>query len=303
MSYYYKYKFISPEGSYSLIKDELKSYFDSGAVDDLLFSTYTNKCLEKLGRGSYIIKEQVLYMDDFQSTLPDNFYAVREAWLCTSVDGKPYRTPTSFYSQASSQETIQVSPVISGGSSCTNLDCVNPSCNGTECMPQLIQAVYKTNNELSVSYRKQYLLKPGNISVTEKCALDCANYGSNAPDSFDIRDNKFVVNFREGVVYLIFYAHDYDEDGNQLIPNNYRIIEYIEAFIKFKVFEQLSHQVTDETFNQISQKMMFYKLLADEAYVLAETEIKKQDVHTKMRGIVRSYNRHKKYEIHTGRRR
>jgi hypothetical protein len=301
MSYYYKYKFTSPEGIFSTVKEELKSYFDSGAIDDLLFPVYVNKCLERLGKSSFTIQEELLHIDDFQARLPDNFYSVREAWLCVSVDGRPYRTPNSFYSQAASQDTIQVSPVVSGGESCTNLDCVNPSCNGTECMPQLIQAVYKTNNEMRVSYKKQYLLKPGNISTKENCSLECANYGSDAPDSFDIRDNKFTVNFRQGVVYLIFYSHDYDNLGNQLIPNNYRIMEYIELFIKYKMFETLSNQVHDETLNQILQKMGYYKALADEAYILAESEIKKQDVHTKKRRIKESYNRHRKYELPSGR--
>ena len=49
MSYYYKYDFVSPEGSFATIKEEFKSYFDTGAIDDLLFPTYANKCLQKLG--------------------------------------------------------------------------------------------------------------------------------------------------------------------------------------------------------------------------------------------------------------
>lgn len=203
MSYYYKYEFVSPEGVYSSIKEELKSYFDSGAIDDLMFPTYLNKCLEKLGKGSYYITEDVLTIEDYQSRLPDNFYSVREAWLCTNITGYPYQTPNSFYSQAITESTIQVSPVISGDQSCNN-DCSNSNCDGSECMPELIQSVYKTNNEQNITYKKVYLLKPGNISVKNNCSLDCLNFGASGPDSFDIRDNKFVVNFREGKVYLVF---------------------------------------------------------------------------------------------------
>jgi len=75
MSYYYKYNFISPEPIYSTVKEELKSYFDTGAVDDLLFPTYLDKCLRKLGRTTYVISEQVLFIEDFEARLPDNFYA------------------------------------------------------------------------------------------------------------------------------------------------------------------------------------------------------------------------------------
>ena len=294
MSYYYKYNFISPEPVYATVKEEFKSYFDTGAVDDLLFPTYLDKCLRKLGRSSYVISEQLLYIEDFEARLPDNFFAVREAWLCTSIPGYPYQTANSFYSQAASQTTIQVSPVISGGAPCTNLECTT-GC--PTCMPELIQAVYKTNQQVAVEYHRQYLLKPGNISVKAHCDLQCANFGSSAADSFDIRDNKFVTNFRNGVVHLIFYSTAYDGVGNELIPDNYRIREFVEAFIKYKMMETLTNQTNDETYNQLERKMINYKQMADEAFIMADIEVKKQDAWTKQRRIIQDLNRFNRYEL------
>jgi hypothetical protein len=294
MSYYYKYNFISPEPVYATVKEEFKSYFDTGAVDDLLFPTYLDKCLRKLGRSSYVISEQLLYIEDFEARLPDNFFAVREAWLCTSIPGYPYQTANSFYSQAASQTTIQVSPVISGGAPCTNLECTT-GC--PTCMPELIQAVYKTNQQVAVEYHRQYLLKPGNISVQAHCTLDCANFGSSAADSFDIRDNKFVTNFRNGVVHLIFYSTAYDGVGNQLIPDNYRVREFVEAFIKYKMMETLTNQTNDETYNQLERKMINYKQMSDEAFIMADIEVKKQDAWAKQRRIIQDLNRFNRYEL------
>ena len=263
-------------------------------VDDLLFPTYLDKCLRKLGRSSYVISEQLLYIEDFEARLPDNFFAVREAWLCTSIPGYPYQTANSFYSQAASQTTIQVSPVISGGAPCTNLECTT-GC--PTCMPELIQAVYKTNQQVAVEYHRQYLLKPGNISVREHCDLQCANFGSSAADSFDIRDNKFVTNFRNGVVHLVFYSTAYDGIGNQLIPDNYRIREFVEAFIKYKMMETLTNQTNDETYNQLERKMVNYKQMADEAFIMADIEVKKQDAWAKQRRIIQDLNRFNRYEL------
>jgi hypothetical protein len=294
MSYYYKYNFISPEPVYATVKEEFKSYFDTGAVDDLLFPTYLDKCLRKLGRSSYVISEQLLYIEDFEARLPDNFFAVREAWLCTSIPGYPYQTANSFYSQAASQTTIQVSPVISGGAPCTNLECTT-GC--PTCMPELIQAVYKTNQQVAVEYHRQYLLKPGNISVKAHCDLQCANFGSSAADSFDIRDNKFVTNFRNGVVHLVFYSTAYDGIGNQLIPDNYRVREFVEAFIKYKMMETLTNQTNDETYNQLERKMVNYKQMADEAFIMADIEVKKQDAWAKQRRIIQDLNRFNRYEL------
>lgn len=294
MSYYYKYDFVSPEPIFAIVQEEMKSYFDTGAVDNLMFLTYLNKCLDKLGRSSYAIVEEILHIEDFEARLPDNFYAVREAWLCTSIKGFPYQSANSFYSQAASTSTIQVSPVISNGVPCTNEECAT-GC--PECMPELIQAVYKTNNEINVSYKKEYLLKPGNISTKRHCTLDCANFGASGPDSFDIRDNKFVTNFRCGKVHLIFYATDYDDSGNQMIPNNYRIKEYIEKFLKFKMFETLCNQVIDETYPQIEAKRAKAESDSNEAFIMADLEIKKQTAYEKVRGIKRQLNSFNKYEL------
>jgi hypothetical protein len=311
MSYYYKYDFISPEPVYATVKEELKSYFDTGAVDDLLFPTYLDKCLRKLGRTTYVIAEQPLDIYDFEARLPDNFFAVREAWMCTSVYGNTYQEASSFYSQAFTSTTIQVSPITTQDGSCTNPSCANVGCDG-ECMPELIQTVYKTNNSAVNLYTKEYLLQPGNISARANCDLSYTTAwdngtavahrqqftpGSSGYSSFDIRDNKFVTNFRNGIVHLVFYATEYDEIGNQMIPDNYRIREYVEAFIKYKVFEMLSNQLTDETFQQIQQKLAYYKQLSEEAFIMADIEIKKQTAWDKQRRIKNDLNRFNMYEL------
>ena len=309
MSYYYKYNFVSPEPVYATVKEELKSYFDTGAVDDLLFPTYLDKCLQKLGRTTYVISEEVLYIEDFEARLPDNFYAVREAWMLVEIPQLPYQTANSLYTQAASSTTIQIVPVTSGGVPCTNLECTT-GC--PECMPELIQAVYKTNHQTARAFRQSYLLKPGNISARSNCTVDYSDNwefyrqpapvnsstpGSAAYDSFDIRDNKIVTNFRNATIQLVFYATEYDEVGSQLIPDNYRIREYIEAFIKYKVFEMLLNQTNDETFNQLQQKLVYYKQLYDEAFIMASIEVKKQDVYTKQRRIKQDLNRFNMYEL------
>lgn len=310
MSYYYRYNFTTPEKVYATVKEEFKSYFDTGAVDDLMFPTYLDKCLQKLGRSSYVIAEGALFIEDYEARLPDNFIAVREAWKCIEEGATPYQLPNSFYSQTMST-TIQVSPLTINGTPCNNPTCTDPNCTGN-CLPEVLQAVYKTNHSIPRSYRKEFLLKPGNISARQHCEVDYSNAwefyqaapplheftpGSASYDSFDVRDNKFVTNFRCGIVHLVFYANEYDSLGNQMMPDNYRIREYIEAFIKYKVVEMLTNQVNDETFQQLQQKLVYYKQLADEAFIMAMIEIKKQDAYTKQRRVRQDLNRFNMYEL------
>lgn len=308
MSYYYKSSFVSPEPVYATVKEELKSYFDTGAIDDLMFPTYLDKCLRKLGRATYVITEQTLEIENFEARLPDNFFAVREAWRCSAL---PVETQdaSSFYSQATLTQNIQVRPLDVGGSPCNSPGCTNPDCDGS--CTVIEQTVYKSTLSSGVNFVREYLLKPGSISAHRNCTVDYTEAwsftneaqngdftpGSSGYDSFDIRDNKFVTNFRSGIVHLIMYATEYDNGGNQLIPDNYRIREYVEAFIKYKVFETLSNQINDETFNQIQQKVLYYKQMADEAFIMADIEIKKQDAWTKQRRIKNTLNRLNMYEL------
>lgn len=301
MSYYYKYKFTSPQPIYAIVKEELKSYFDTGIVDDLMFPTYLNKCLRKLSRATKPISEVPLFIEDFEARLPDNFYAAREVWMCAEVPLRPFHDSSSYYSQSGTC-VVQIAPVTIGGESC-NGSCVDPLC--PDCSElSFEQGVYKSTNVTDRVFRQLYLLKPGNISVRNRCSVDYnknwRSYGqtpgSNRIDSFDIRDNKLITNFREGTVHLIFYAEDFDNCGDQLMPDNYRIEEYIEAFIKYKMFEVLSNLVNDETFKQIQLKLGYYKQLSDEAYIMADIEVKKETIIKKVRKIRRDKTRLNKYE-------
>lgn len=288
MSYYYKFNFVSPEPVYATIKEELKSYFDTGAIDDLMFPTYLDKCLKKLGRSTYVVAETALYIEDFVARLPDNFIAAREVWMCAEIPLNSFRTPSSVYTVGNSS-TIQVTSVTE----CD--DCPEDAYDSV---------IYKINAEMERAYVRRFLLTPGNISLTRNNSpeynntlLSQQNPHASSIDSFDIRDNKIVTTFREGIVHLVFYTEEYDDVGNQLIPDNYRVREYIEKFIKYKMFEFLFNQINDETFNQIEKKFMMYKQEADEAYIIALTEMKKEDVHTSINRIKKSNKRFDMYEI------
>lgn len=284
--YYYKYSFISPTGIYAIVKEELRSYIDSGAIDDLMWPTYTDKCLQKLGRSSYKINEWVLNIEDFKAPLPPDFLAVREAWMCVS-HGKIAPETFTLYNQVT-QTSTKLTPGDIGCEPCAT--CGNP---------EILQLVYKTRREVLFTFQHNYLLKPGNITQLKDCQFDCRNHRDDhhPHDSFDIHDNKFVTNFRKGIVHLIYYSKEMDENGFQLIPDNYRIREYIEAFIKQKMFELLANQATDETFKQLESKKNEYKQMADEAYILADIEIKKETIYQKHHAIKRQMRRNNKYDI------
>lgn len=273
MSYYYKYNFISPDAIYATVKEELSSYFNSGIIDDTMFPIWVKKCLDKLGKCTLQIVPTMLKLENYRAALPPDFQSVREAWICTSLD-IDYQLPNSTYQQVTSCSTA--------------LDFPSDQCSCV-CDPEMIKIVYKTTNTVLFKYKREYLLTPGNLN---SCKEFC-NYG-NSTSSFDIQDGYFITNFCEGDVNLLYYS---ENTNNILIPDNYEIKEFIEAFLKQKSFEQVFNQTTDESFNQSLQKYQLYKREADSAYIMAETETKKEDIYKKARMTEKTLNRYGKLDI------
>lgn len=285
MSYYYKHQFISPQKIFARVKEELKSYFDSGMVDDTMFPLYVDDCLRKIGKSSYPINQAILYLDDYKSSLPEDFHAVREAWMCVAWS-KDYQLPSAVYEQCVKDIATRVDVQ----------DIYCQPCNECE-LPTIIEAVYKHTSTVLFQYNKQYLLTPGNVYPACPNDLYCANYGAASPSSYDIRDGKLASTSRDGTIYLQYYSNQTDDAENQLVPDTLRMMQFIEAYIKQKMFEQIFNQVTDETYNQCRDKWMMYKQMADEAFILADIDEKKQDVYRQIRSINRTRNRFRKFDI------
>lgn len=279
-SYYYKYNFVSPEPLYAEIKEELKSYFLTGVIDDVLFPKYTEDCLKRLGKSSYKIEETMIKLEDFEGRLPENFVAVRELWL-TTASSAAYTLPSSIYEQTS----VKIS---SERDRCTEQKM---------CAPSEIKVTYKTSGQVLQTFKCQYLLKPGNIHARENCSLDSWNFSSDAMETFDIRGNKVVTNFPEGTLYMVYYVNSYDDNDFQLIPDNIRIQDYLKAYLKYKCFENIYNNISDETLNQVQNKMIYYENQMNEARVIAETEIKKQTIEKQIRATKAARNRFNKYNI------
>src|ERR1700751_4524118 len=105
MSYYYTYTFASPDNIYAEIKQEMRSYFNTGVLNDTMFPLYTEKALRKLGRSTYKIGDDVLKLEDYESKLPPDFKYVRELWACQNVF-ETRKHPGAIYTQ----ETCIVDP-------------------------------------------------------------------------------------------------------------------------------------------------------------------------------------------------
>lgn len=167
-------------------------------------------------------------------------------------------------------------------------------------MNQNCIVTHKVTNEIRYSYSKDYFLKPGTVAAKNACGEKSPNLYCDSPSHFDIQNGKMILNIPKGSVHLMYYSDNDTEEGI-LVPDEFRIQDYIIKYITFKLFEQISNQITDETFNQIQQKLMYAEKKSDEAFIMADIESKKQTIQQISKSIARTKNRYTNFKFKNGR--
>lgn len=280
---YETYTFISPEPIYAEVKSMLRSYFESGILDDTLFPRWTEHCLRKFDNTTKPLKETVLELDNYQACVPDDFNTVRELWLCTKVYTDPIQDPTYKYYQKDCRLDI---PERTG--KCD--PCFNDDCDG------IYKVTHKVTGYTIFAFRKFLMLTPGTTSAKLKCAADCPTFSVENDRKFDIQGQNIVTTFPSGTLYLLYYA-DSDVDGEMLIPSNFRFEEYLRQYLIYKCYEMLSNLVSDESFNQVQLKLQQSDQKQAEAYILVDIEFKKKNIYQKAQDIKKTHRRLNKYNL------
>jgi len=294
-------KYISPEHIYARIKEEMKDYFNTGAIDDLLFPTWTADCLEKMENTYRPIVPCVMDMWNRKCDLPCDFFQVREVWMCATFNKGPIISPHVFYYQTD----CRVAPYVE-----TN-NC--PSCSpGNPCTDHIQQPVNlpdlcgvsdnfivtnKVMTQLSFTFSVSCLLKPGNFKTIANCHNESPNVCSSALDTFDIVGNHMITSFQSGTIYMSYYSQRGvdSETGYYMIPDNDPFQKYLYRYIRFMVYQQLFDQSTDETFNQIRAKRDDAEGRMNEEYINARNYAIADSIYGVQQSIIRSYNRNNRY--------
>lgn len=296
--------FISPEPQFAYVKETLKAYFDTGIVDDLSFPLWLDQALKRFRKSHLQIEQTLLTIEQYEAVLPSNFNSVREAWVVAGVKQPfPVQSPSSFYYTTDCRID---NPALSSCDNCfdNGANICTTLAGGTE-----FQVVHKVKGFQQFSFQIAHLLQPGNMNARGWChqgspnlqnsltALPNPHNGIYKNDTFDIRDHKFIVNYPEGHVYLMYYYEPTDENNNQLVPDNFYILDYIRKYLIYKCLETVSYQPTEESFQIIMNRVDRADKAQAEAYILAEIDLKKQTVWQKNNDVVKSFNLNNPYKL------
>jgi hypothetical protein len=302
-------RFISPALIYARVKEEMRSYFNTGAIDDLLFPIWTKDCIDKFEYTYLPLHEAILDMYDHKCTLPCDFKSVREVWVCATIDKGPIMSPHVFYYQTDCRITPQSS---AGCSECIDGYQCFPNCQTPKevGLPSLCEVpdeyivTHKVMNQMLFRYNVVQMLKPGNFRTISRCHTDCPNVDIYAIDTFDIMGDKLITSFATGTVYLAYYAtHEIvpsdegSDAGYYMIPDNEPFGKYLYFYLRYMVYQQLFDQSTEETFQQMRFKRDDAEDKMNNAYINAKTYAVSDNIYGVQKSIIRSYNRNNRFNI------
>jgi len=251
--------FISSEPLIAEVKQELKTYFEAGAISEVLIPTFIDQALRKLKVMVLEPEELVLNFTNYKSELPCDF---------ALLDYAIHYDSETFWGQG-------VNSVK--GTWYKSIQCTN-GC--TDC--GLKEEIYETVSVPTPGF-KITMKHPTWIRVYHgskaMCTEGCENLNVSSENIIQIHPNKTVTStFESGCVYIRYYSRPMDDDNLPMVPEILEVEEYIKSYLKFKFFEQLWHSVVDESQRQVEAKFQYYrqdqlaKLQAAFSYLLTYTK-------------------------------
>lgn len=278
------YKYISVKSIYAQVKEELKSYFNTGAVDDLLFDTYTLYVISEFNRTYFKKYEMPLKVEDGEAKLPDNFRFVKGVFICSNVNVLSNIGGSRYFLD----DCRLLSLPRNRCDVCFELP--DPCANCSKCINKDYTVIHAHRQFEIMNYRISQELFPDYMTRENKC-LHCSK-GKNLGDRFySISEDscRLYVPFTSGTVHLEYYGDPYGQFGEDIqIPDRPAFKDYLLKYLKFKTFESLFNSTTDESFNQITQKLSFYKTEKEIAYVDAKNESITQTQEQVAKSIIRN---------------
>lgn len=242
---YREYPYISIDPLLAEVKEEMKSYFESGAVTEIMIPTYVDQCLRKLKTVALKPEQAVLFIENYKGTLPPDFHLLNYA--------------ISYEMRADRHHNIGMSLPSTVGYYSKDIQCEN--CEGCDQSYQVFEKITCQRNQ-EIKYT---MTRPVWIRVyygsRDLCIPGCKNLSTRSDDIITIHEKKTVTaTFEKASVYISYFSRPTDEvSGLPMVPEVLEVEEYVKSHIKFKLFEQLWNSVVDETFNQVQTKMQYYK--------------------------------------------
>jgi len=189
--------------------------------------------LKQFGKNTMTVTKTVVNINNYVGKLPSNFGKLSLGLFC-QADKYSIKSGSKDHLM---NTYIWTEKIKSYADECDSKDpCETPQVG---CIIE--RQYFHTDGEVEITYKNPQYVKLGRNINGDLCSKDCVNKTvKDSPYSIDIQGNKIKANFREGKLYIEYYALPQDEDGLPIIPNSsYGYLEqYIEAHIRRRLLEE-----------------------------------------------------------------
>lgn len=309
MSKYENFNFISSEVIVTEVKQQLKSYFDSGSLTEIMIPTYISTALRKLKMMTLEWKDTIMEVENYKMKLPSDFQYLDDVYLCNKVDvvtGAVNTTIYDYYKKTYCHDECQ-NEYETFSQTVTRI----PQWITTHLQPTLLKVYYgsrsycfdtctgvSTNSHVSSISGSVIIPPDSTTAIPGVHNIDQQARVNDINSMLEVRINKHTLtaNFATGTLYLKYYSTPEDEHG-PMIPDVIEVENYVKSFITFQLFDQLYNSVTDESINIIERKRGLYK---QEYYMHYESALNMLKTQTRQQirdGINKDRKRFIKYII------
>ena len=242
------------------VQNELDTLFNQNStlLDDTILNPVIAKSLAKLKLNHYPQKWCIIKVDKCKGKLPSDFHRMCVALMCVTTE---YCSAGRFGECIHTEEQKL----------CKFGKCES-ECDYDEQCGDYYRVIEKRTGGYLQRSRRYALLCPSKSSYSQ-CDKNCFNFKSKSEHEIDIKDGYIQTNFDTGVVYMDYLSTFEDSDG-YLIPDNSRIIEWIEKELIYKVFTVLYYNGEGD----YARRYQTAKFDADIAYRNAMSIIKLSEV-------------------------
>lgn len=220
------------------VKSDLSKYADANLLDE--DSMYRDIVLgmKRFGNDIMELHETMVEVKDGYAELPDNFYNLYLAALCSPRGfAKNCDTEVELHDLQSSHFYIERTKYNNKWSECESCQCEDLSENVIR-----ENLYFKKKKVAEFYYDQPQLLSLGKTFNKNNCHSSCRNkLIKDNPNQIVIVKFRLQANFNEGDIYMQYYGLPLDQNGNIDIPEskNGHIEEYLEYRLKRKIAERL----------------------------------------------------------------
>lgn len=255
------------------IKSDLKSYYESGLIEDVTLTLHLINELKRFGGNVMEVQPKILEIKNSQAQLPENFFSLYKAVKTE---------PMGYHAEGE----VEIEEALIGNSfyrirkeASRTWD--NQSKTFTDGdYTEVVEKVYLETPKKNVDfyYGNNIPLKLVQGFDRSKVNIDCENLNiRKSPYEINIINNTLQTNFSKGFICIWYQGLLTNEDGDIILPEdpNARIYEFLMYSGKAKVFELVWSNSDDK---DTQNKLQYFTQQKEKARTEASTQARFKSV-------------------------